>query len=339
MQDLSFSATLQEADQAIEGLCDIYAGVVGPLLPRDQPYALVDFPDHSNIGDSAIWAGEMAYFQRSGAGRPSYVSSYKHNLDELERYAPEGPVFIHGGGNFGDIWPRHQDYRIRLLERLKGRTIIQLPQSIHFDDVALRDATARAIAGHGDFTLLVRDQFSYDFATRHFDCVVQMCPDAAYNLKMLPAAEAQTPVISFLRGDRESVWGDAREMLATYGPVVDWPETQVWTPRHRLARKLWSFGPERAAMAHRVRLYDEQAMMRVLAGVKALSQAELIVSDRLHVHIIASLMGRRHLVLDNAYGKIARHVAAWGGNGLAQQITTPERLEAALRGNASRGQE
>ena len=34
---------------------------------------------------------------------------------------PEGPIFIHGGGNFGDMWVAHQDFRERVLERFPDR--------------------------------------------------------------------------------------------------------------------------------------------------------------------------------------------------------------------------
>ena len=35
--------------------------VLDPLIPRGSQVALFDFPNHSNVGDSAIWLGEQAY--------------------------------------------------------------------------------------------------------------------------------------------------------------------------------------------------------------------------------------------------------------------------------------
>ena len=45
-------------------------------------------------------------------------------------------IFIHGGGNFGDLWPEHQQFREMILQRYPDRPVIQLPQSIHFQDKA-----------------------------------------------------------------------------------------------------------------------------------------------------------------------------------------------------------
>ena len=95
-----------------------------------QPFALVDFPDHANVGDSAIWLGTTAFFRRQHAVEPRYVASIAaFSPAALRRAHPEGPILIHGGGNFGDLWPRHQAFRERLLETFPDRLIVQLPQS------------------------------------------------------------------------------------------------------------------------------------------------------------------------------------------------------------------
>ena len=80
--------------------------------PPGTPYALVDFPDHPNVGDSAIWLGEIAMLRAVGAGDPAYVCRWDDFDEAAFRDAcPTGPIFIHGGGNLGDIWPHHQHFR------------------------------------------------------------------------------------------------------------------------------------------------------------------------------------------------------------------------------------
>ena len=133
-------------------------------LVNDAPLAILDFPDIRNCGDSAIWLGEMAYLASRGK-RPAYVSRMRDfSAEALERAVPEGPIFIHGGGNFGDLWVSHQDFRETVLERFPHRRIIQFPQSIHYRSEERIGQTARAIARHRNFLLLVRDQESKDFA-------------------------------------------------------------------------------------------------------------------------------------------------------------------------------
>ena len=37
--------------------------VLGPLIPAGSSVVLFDFPNYSNVGDSAIWLGEEIYIK------------------------------------------------------------------------------------------------------------------------------------------------------------------------------------------------------------------------------------------------------------------------------------
>ncbi len=89
-------------------------------VPAGEPLAILDFPDIRNCGDSAIWLGEMAYLAARHGKRPAYVSRMDDfSTDQLRRAAPGGPIFIHGGGNFGDIFAGYVAKRMGLpIERL-----------------------------------------------------------------------------------------------------------------------------------------------------------------------------------------------------------------------------
>lgn len=317
------------ADMEFARLSGIYKECVGAFVAPRQSFALMDFPSHSNIGDSAIWVGELAFFDDHVGVPPCFVNTCLDDPAEVAAFLPDGPIFLHGGGNFGDIWKNHEDFRLRALEVLKGRPLVQLPQSIHFDDPANRDRIARAISDHGQFSLLVRDQNSFDLAQKYFDCEVMMCPDAAVNLRHLPSENPTKPILSFLREDKESVWKEAHAFLKTLGDVQDWPNTEVWTLPDRLKLKLFAPFPK-VAMAHREDMYRRHAQARVQAGIDCLQPGKFIVTDRLHVHLISSLMRRPHVVLDNKYGKIARHIAAWSDFGLARPVSSFEDLQTFL---------
>src|SRR6266567_1564979 len=123
----------QSNTQVISTLQSKIDEVLAPLVPKSGHFALLDFPDHANVGDSAIWLGEIEYFYKKHKLHPAYVCA-THNYSEvaLKKALPEGTIFIHGGGNFGDIWPAHQDFREMVLGHFPNHKIIQLPQTIHF---------------------------------------------------------------------------------------------------------------------------------------------------------------------------------------------------------------
>jgi hypothetical protein len=117
---------------------------LGALIARGERFAILDFPDIRNCGDSAIWLGEIAYLDRHGLGTPAYVSRIgDFDKAALERAVPSGPIFIHGGGNFGDIWIGHQNFRERIIGLFPERPIVQFPQSIHYDSAQRAKQTAR----------------------------------------------------------------------------------------------------------------------------------------------------------------------------------------------------
>lgn len=323
------------ADECVEKAGARFTECLGPFAPKGEPFALVDFPDHYNVGDSAIYAGELAFFDRQ-VGRPAdYVSSLSTYRADIDPFCPEGVVFHHGGGNFGDVWPRHHEHRLDVIRRYRHRKIVQLPQTLHFSSESARDETARAIADHPDYTLMVRDEASLDLARLHFDCETILCPDAAYNLRRLKADRApDRDVIVLLRKDHEAPQVDLGGVLSAYGEPVDWKSPNYEArPMLRLAfERLVSprFPKSRALMALRERSFRLFAARLVRWGVNLIGRARFLISDRLHAHIIASLMRMPHIALDNSYGKIGSYIAAWGDDGLATLASGPEDLKAAL---------
>lgn len=278
------------------------------------PLAILDFPDIKNVGDSAIWVGEVAYLRDRHRKRPAYVCTLRDfSQRAVEAAVGSGPIFIHGGGNFGDVWPGHQAFRERVLQLWPDRRIIQFPQSLHFSSESGADETARLIGRHKDFVLLCRDEESKHFAEKRFDCAVRLCPDMAFCIGPIRApAEPEIPVLAMLREDREQVGRD----LSAYRdiPTQDWiTESASEVSKAKRIGMLKAL-PSLNRNAVRFGKYDAAANQRLARGVRQLARARVIVTDRLHVHIISLLMGKPHAVLDNSYGKIARFMAAFSGN-------------------------
>jgi pyruvyl transferase EpsO len=281
-------------------------------------YALLDFPDHSNVGDSAIWIGEIECLERLWGTAPRFVAQRsKCDWERLERAVPRGPIFLSGGGNFGDIWPEQQIFREGALERLHGRLVVQLPQSIHFsDDAALRRA-AVAIERHGNFVLLVRDRQSFAIAKSAFSCRIELVPDMALALGMRsPLGTPQHELVMVMRKDRERGRSASTAVEKPANTIVrDWVppkepglRQRIWTQmllQHGLARS------DAVRDAWRERYYRRLAEARLRRGIRLLSSGRFVISDRLHVHILCTLLGIPHATLDQSYGKTSAFIASW----------------------------
>lgn len=322
--------TKKTADQLVGELAQRFARVLDAVLPPGK-LALVDFPDHSNVGDSAIWLGEMAYLR--GRGRvPAYYSAIADFEDAACRAAiGDGAILIHGGGNMGTLWPKHEAFRLHLLRTQRSRPIVQMPQSIHYADPAAAAEMAEAIREHGRFTLLVRDARSLAFAEQHFDCAIHLCPDAALMLGRQQRNAATVPVFALLRTDHERAAGQADALPA--GVVADdWLEEDAGQKRRlRLSLKLGRLFT-RDPMTQRAARQQRLAEWRFQRGLAMLSTGELVVTDRLHAHILSLLLDIPHVLLDNSYGKVAGFADQWTGDyaGLMRATNRAEAFATAL---------
>jgi pyruvyl transferase EpsO len=287
-----------------------------PHLPWGSDYALVDFPDHPNVGDSAIWAGQRVILRRLTGRDPVYVStvsSYEQVL--VDKLPKEAPLLIHGGGNLGDLWPKHQEFRARLIAENPDRPVIQLPQSIHFSDAASAESFARLLNKSPNFFLFVRDEKSRLFANEKLGIDAQLTPDSAVGMGLQRRPRgADHRAVLLLRTDHEAqiARGGPLNEIAD-GLIVDWLEEPIGfggrTFKDARRQALTAFKLSR--QKRRLLFFDLLARRRVDRGLALLSRGEVTVTDRLHAHILSVLLGLPTIALDNSYGKVSGYIDAW----------------------------
>ncbi|MDP2229628.1 polysaccharide pyruvyl transferase family protein [Methylotenera sp.] len=293
--------------------------VLDPLIPASASVALLDYPNYSNVGDSLIWLGEMIYL-RSRKIQPTYVCDFKNYRSESLLHSLGNPpvILLQGGGNFGSLWKTIHDSKLQVLKDFKGIPVIQLPQSIHFNDDVVLEKTKQAISQHGNFTLVVRDQPSYDFATNQFDCKVLLCPDMAFFIG--PISSIKHPkfdrfILSRTDHEKSNNWIDDLSRLDT-GITVDqndWLDQQAMEKiLNRIQQHTSGFrsvvDPSNKAL---LLLWNALAKARLARGKALLERGRVVISDRLHVHILSILLNKPHVLIDNSYGKLGNFHQAW----------------------------
>jgi exopolysaccharide biosynthesis predicted pyruvyltransferase EpsI len=319
------------SDQRVAELQAGLTAQVAPLLRGFERYALVDFPRHSNVGDSALWLGARRLLQGAGL-RQAYVCDYWTYRPEHLARAGDALIVINGGGNLGDLYAKHQALREEVLERFPDRPVVQLPQTINFTDPARLDRARRIFDGHRALTLLVRDEASLDRARRWFQAPAELAPDTAFAL----AGELARPapdrdVLWLLRRDRES----SLTPDALPADAADWRAEDVNGPAigatHRLVELLAPLARRTAAAGAVVgRAFDERAGAQLRAGVRLLARGEVVVTDRLHAHILCLLVGIPHVLLDDRNSKVRTFHDAWTrGAGVVRVVDTLDAAAAA----------
>lgn len=303
----------------------ILTQAIAELVPGGGDCAVIGVPDYPNVGDSLIHVGQLAVLKEAGC-RIAYVASdLSFSMKTLNRAASEGPVFLQGGGNFGDLWPNLHELRERVVRMAHGRRVVMFPQSVHVSEPARLPELLRPFERHGDCHLLVRDQASFELLSR-FDLDVRLCPDAAFSLgSITPSNEPSRDVTVLARADKEGAvstrppeaidWLDRRRidrMLVQVGATANVPPLGL-DPRPRTAE----------------RAYRRFALRRVVRGVALLSTGRVLVSDRLHANVMARLLGRPAVVVGDRTGKIMNVFSTWFGGDDLPEVT--DNFDAALR--------
>ena len=322
-------------EAAIAGLGQRVRAAVAAAVPRGARVALLDFPEYGNVGDSVIWLGQLAAIRAAGATVEYAASVASYDGARLRRNLRPGEavVLLSGGGNFGDLWPLHGELRKRVLSELPDFRIVQLPQSIHFNDPRNVDATRNLLKGHGSFTLMVRDEASKALAQERLDQPVVLCPDVAFALGPVarPVAPEQ-PIVWLSRDDQE---GPATPTGAGDGPArIDWvdePDLQLPIFDRVLARWKAAGGPVSARWI--ARSLHSRAAIRMRHGARMLARGHVVVTNRLHGMILSMLMGVPQFVSDTRQGKISAFHGTWLRDALPGVMCATER-EALARGRA-----
>jgi exopolysaccharide biosynthesis predicted pyruvyltransferase EpsI len=249
------------------------------------------FPNPGNAGDSLIAAATTAAFVRNG------VRATTIDLD-----APvEGGVVLLGGG--GNLIPLYHQIR-EAIGRFAGRArrLVLLPHTIRGNEAALQRLD-------GSCTIFCRDppSFAHVRAVRP-DVDARLAHDMAFHLDAAAFLEDEA-----LAARAAPVW---QEALANHGidaarlrhPAgIDLSrldsESRLREPRSDIdISHVFTFGtgPEGAALG-------------AWCLLKTISEARLVVTDRLHVALGAALLGIPCRLYDNFYGKneaVYRHSLA-----------------------------
>lgn len=287
--------------------------ILAPLL-AGREYALLDWPSYRNIGDHMIWIGEQILLSGwLGARRVYLASKEEADVEALASLPPGAALVFTGGGNFGDRYPDHQLFRERIVAAFPDRRIVLLPQTVHYGDLLELERTVEVYARHPDLHILCRSTSFYDVLRERLpNATVRLCSDCAlFLLDVVPAViqrQAVSParaVLHLMRDDGESA--AKGHVLPAGAMVCDWYRGM---PKEVSACAV----PDPKELGLHAVLTspaDLESWEHFCRGAALLSMGTRVVTDRLHGHILACLLGKEHILYDNDYGKNSSFFRTW----------------------------
>nr|WP_211093663.1 polysaccharide pyruvyl transferase family protein [Cohnella fermenti] len=279
-------------------------------IPPGSDIYYLDYPVHGNGGDLLIMKGTEAFFREYRIRVRARYSVL--DFPDALPIPRDCIIVLHGGGNFGDLYPVHQKLRERVAADYPGHRVVMLPQTIYYKDVKEFEKTADVLNGHPDLHLFVRDTVSLDMAEDKFGGVnVYLCPDMAHQLwpirsRIAPGKE----VLRFLRTDIEKTAGQQRLEDEAGGDCLDWPSLYSRAERKsiRLFSDMLRMGKGKLPVGPVWSKYTDRLVRK---AVERFGDYRSVQTSRLHGHILSCLMDKPNVLIDNAYGKNASYYRTW----------------------------
>jgi len=286
--------------------------------------SLLNYPDHLNIGDHLIWLGEVFYLTEVLKTKIKYAAAGVADFsgEEMERQVGKAPIIFQGGGNLGDLWNNHQEFREYIISKYRDRPIIIMPQSIYFESANNLKRSADIFNSHPELTLFVREDSSYKIALKHFyNCQVIKTPDMAFQLLNLSDVTLgntgeKSSILYHCRTDKELKENYSESIFKLPNLVVE-----DWISRE------WKIGDSCKSILETSQadyenfpaifdsLYDSNlhrtSWIIMRKAIEQFRQHRLIITNRLHGHILCILLGIPHIFLANSYHKNESFYETW----------------------------
>ena len=301
----------------IEELKTTIESTLSPII--GEKAILIDLPYHGNVGDILIWEGELSFFKTIKINLISQTSCYTFQFSDL---STDITICIHGGGNFGDLYPESHDFKKKVIEKYPNNKIVIFPQSVWYENKDLIKADSDIFSKHKDLHICARDKFSYDFLVNNFSSNnIYLVPDMAFYIHNIVKGAVQEPkdnrVLYIKRLDKELK--EPANIINSPYDERDWPYFEGKGNIHRLifglARRINKIKIKRIrsllALLIDVLMNNIIRDQLIKQGVILLKPYKKILTTRLHAMILGILLDKDVVAFNNTTKKISAYYNTW----------------------------
>lgn len=289
---------------------NVISDSLNKLIDRD--YYLLEVPYYTNIGDTLIWQGEMDFLKNF-----PYKCKGMYSLETFPycQIPDNSLILFQGGGNFGDLWTKHHNFKMEIVRRYPNNKFVFFPQTVYFQSVENLKRCAKCLSMVENVTICARDYKSFQILKDNFMNEVLLVPDMAFFMKMDKWKKEQNKGerdLFLKRIDKEFKDSEfivnlsqRKDMTVSDWPTM-WPLDRKTKIMHRLRdsyRLPKTFADKYAYWVYRKHLIE--------TGVELLTTHNVIYTTRLHTAILGVLLDKNVYFLDNIYGKNRTFYDTW----------------------------
>ncbi|XP_059171950.1 uncharacterized protein LOC131952989 [Physella acuta] len=295
--------TMRTTEHFINEAQRVLINLMTDIIGTANHVMLMEIATYENKGDPAIAAGEVMLLRKMNKKIVYYCSTFKcKNKEEITKALnisqqyniSDLVILMQGGGNLVG-YPYMDTVRETILNQFPNHKTILFSQSIWLfpDSNKSLENCQKIYSNRSNLYMFIRDKQSLQIAQNNFKGVkIILAPDMAFGLGHVPRSMPPYYDIVWLRrSDTES----SRYILPEFPKnisvlVSDWLD--------------WKTNEGRRDM--------ETSFIIAESGLSFLQRGRIVVTDRLHGHILSILMDTPHVLIDNPpYFKLSSFDKTW----------------------------
>lgn len=296
--------------------------VLTPLIDND--YVYLDLPYYTNLGDTLIWQGTLDFLKNI-----PYKCLYSCSANEsvYGRIAEKRNfiILLNGGGNFGDLWILHNNFRKKVIAAMPDHKVIILPQTVFYEDRKNLEEDALFYSNYPNVSICARDESSYKLLKENFPGNnIFLLPDMAFcmNIDKKKKSCFETKGSLFVkRMDKEFAENKYYSLVPEDATVSDWPT--FMNKEYKEYKYLRILNRYCSAIDRRLNtnidnividLYWKKILKNknVNLAINFIDEYKNIYTTRLHAAILSVILNKHNItVYDNSYGKNSSFVDTW----------------------------
>lgn len=259
---------------------------------KGSRFILMGIPEHGNMGDQAIVYAEQKFLNHYFDSEAIEISSnaYRRNGKKVRKYVNrEDVIVITGGGSLGTLWQNESDHILQLIEDFSDNLIVVFPQTLYFDgDAQDKVNEMKTVFDNApNLFLCVREKNSYSVALEN-KLIRQerllIIPDIVLFLELEEQREKSDQVLCVFRNDLEKIAnndiGDVKEKNNCEIKEID-------------------------TVIRHLRVTKDNREKELKKLIAEFQSARLVITDRLHGMILATISGTECFALDNSSKKVS----------------------------------
>ena len=255
---------------------------------------ILNTPVHGNLGDHAITLGEKKFARL-------FFSDYKAIeveeslctdtfLQVLSYFINQTDLIFLQGGFMGDLWPSHEIVMLKIIKILSKHNKVIMPQTCYLQDNSQESINQyrKKYEDAENLLFIFRDKKSYDFFTNNIidASKCRLYPDIALILSS-PQNIKRSGLLLCLREDKEQILNYQNK-------------SQIINSIAQISKKL-----SKTSTVIEQNISPRRREFFLNKKLDEFAKAEIVITDRLHGMIFATITGTPCIAFDNLSNKVS----------------------------------